>query len=306
MISPKISKNIQERLKQMNDEVIQSKKNIRNMWIGIAIFSIILLPICYLNQAMIFFIIVVVIAGFIGGGVQNSIIGNKKNTFKTQIVSSLVNQDEELGISYEPQAHITWQEFRYSGIFNSQIDRFKGEDLFTGTRGKTKFKFSEILAEEKHERTDSKGHTSTYYETIFEGIFFVAEFNKKLKGFTRVVEGSDGFFEKLFNGKHKAVLENPRFEKIYNTYSDDQVEARYILTPDMMERILKLKDLFNTKIYYSFRDQFIFIAIHSHQDRFELNTGLPVDEQQVDRIFKEIESVLQVIDILALNTRIWG
>jgi len=306
MISPKITKEIQARLTQMNDEVVQARKQVKNIWIGVVIFSIVLLPIFYLNQAMILFIFVAVLAGIIGGGMHHHIIGKKKNLFKTQIISSLINQDENLGMTYAPQNHITPREFEYSDIFNNQIDRFNGEDLFTGLRGKTQFKFSEVFAEERHQRTDSKGHSTTYYETVFQGIFFVAEFNKKLKGFTKVVEGSDGFFEKLFSGKSKVVLENPNFEKIYNTYGNNQVEARYILTPDMMEKMLKLKEIFKTEIDYSFKENFIFVAIHSSKNKFELNTKQPVDKQQVNRIFDEIENVLQVIDVLALNVRIWG
>ena len=36
-------------------------------------------------------------------------------------------------------------------------------------------------------------------------------------------------------------LENPDFEKTFDVYSTDQIEARYLLSPSMMERLLALE-----------------------------------------------------------------
>ena len=133
----------------------------------------------------------------------------------------------------------------------------------------------------------------------------MADFNKHFNGLTRVVEGGDGFFEKLFAGKSKVSLENPTFEKIFNTYSNDQAEARYILTPKMMEQILLIKEKWNSSVALSFRDNHVFIAITSYYNLFEPNMKQTFDLAHVDRIFEEIDSCLELIDILDLNTRIW-
>ena len=94
---------------------------------------------------------------------------------------------------------------------------------------------------EKHTSIDSKGNPKTTYSTIFQGVFMIADFNKKLKYYTKVIESSGDFFAKIFYNRTKVELENPVFEKIFNTYSKNQIEARYILSPAMMERILEFR-----------------------------------------------------------------
>ena len=177
--------------------------------------------------------------------------------------------------------------------------------MFYGLRGKTNYKFSEVHVEERRTTTDSKGRTKTHYVTIFKGIFMIADFNKHLTTTTRVIRGGDNFFEKLFAGKSKVTLENPTFENIFNTYSSDQVEARYILSPAMMERILELKELFNSNINLSFTGNHVYLAISKSKNHFEPKLGKKIDINQLERIYQEIEACLKIIDTLDLNTRIW-
>jgi hypothetical protein len=305
MIEPKIGKEVQQQLDEIHANVVKSKKQIKTLWSVLAGLAIVLFALGYfIGNPLYFFGI---FAGLIAGGGIHSYLSSKSRAgFKANIITKVINEDEDLGIQYFYDQSISVVEFEASKIFQRHVDRYSGEDLFVGTWGKTKFKFSEVDAEEKHERTNAQGHSSTHYETIFKGVIFIAEFHKNLKGITRVKEGKDGFFEKLFAGKSKVNLENPVFEKIYNTYSDNQVEARYILTPDMMERMLKLREKFNSKVEFSFLNNLVFIAIHSNKDKFELDRKKQVDKAQIKRVFAEIDSFVQIIDMLNLNLRIWG
>ena len=305
MIEPKISQEIEKQLEEIQTKVRKANKQSKYIWIGYIFFAIITLLLGYFSDSIGYYF-ASGLGGF-GAFSANSYLKNKaKAGFKINIIKKLINDDPSLGITYYPNQSITVTEFEASKIFNNYVDRYQGEDLFEGKRDKTVFKFSELKAEEEHETTDSQGHRKTSYSTIFEGVMFIAEFNKKLKGITRVKQGNDGFFEKLFAGKSKVNLENIDFEKVYNTYSTDQVEARYILTPNMMERILKLKEKFNTKVEFSFLHNLVFIVIHFNRDKFELDREKPVDHEQIKRIFAEIDSFIEIIDILNLNMRIWG
>jgi hypothetical protein len=52
-----------------------------------------------------------------------------------------------------------------------------------------------------------------------------------------------------FPAERKLIrLEDPRFEKEFCVYGEDQVEARYILTPSLMERILAFKNKWNKDV----------------------------------------------------------
>ncbi len=63
--------------------------------------------------------------------------------------------------------------------------------------------------------------------------------------------------------------ENPDFEKTFDVYSTDQIEARYLLSPSMMERLFALDREFNKNITISFRDSNILIAIPESRNHFE-------------------------------------
>ena len=305
MIEPKITKEVQQQLDEIHANVVKAKKQIKTVWYAVAGLTVVLFALGYFSANPFFFF--AIFAGLIGGSIAHSHLNSKSNArFKADIITKVINEDKALGIQYFYDQSISVAEFEASKIFQRYVDKYSGEDLFVGAWGKTKFKFSEIEAEEKNEHTDAQGHKSTDYETIFEGIMFIAEFHKNLKGITRVIEGKDGFFEKLFAGNTKVNLENPAFEKIYNTYSDNQVEARYILTPDMMERMLKLREKFKSKVEFSFLNNLVFIAIHSNKDKFELDRKKPVDKTQIKRVFAEIDSFIQIIDMLNLNLHIWG
>lgn len=183
----------------------------------------------------------------------------------------------------------------------NEVDRYSSEDEFRGTHGKTKFRFSEVHVEQ--ESSNSDGGSS--YTTIFQGVFMIADFNKSLNGKTRVIQASDNFFKKIVNRKTQVALEYPDFEKVFNTYSDDQIEARYILSTAMMERILNLQAKWREELRISFIRDHVFIAINHKQNLFEPNMKQEINHLQLRRIHEEVEMCLEIIDALDLNTRIW-
>jgi hypothetical protein len=48
------------------------------------------------------------------------------------------------------------------------------------------------------------------------------------------------FLVKYFLSKDRVKLENQEFEKIFDVQSKDEVEARRLLTPKMMEKLVEL------------------------------------------------------------------
>ena len=128
-------------------------------------------------------------------------------------------------------------------------DREKFEDQVSRVqRNDTPFEFFEAHLEEKRTTTDGKGRTRTTWVTVFKGQCLVVKFHKQFKGVTKVYRdaGALNFFKKLGQmGKGQRVkLEDPVFEKAFEVYSTDQIEARFILTPDFMERLIGLERTF--------------------------------------------------------------
>lgn len=158
----------------------------------------------------------------------------------------------EFGMAYQlnPAQPAAINSFRSLGLVPGW-DRSKYEDRLAGKRNDTPFEFFEAHLEEKRTTTDGKGRTRTTWVTVFRGQCLVVNFHKQFNGVTKVFrdKGMFNIFGKLAQmGKSEKVkLEDPVFEKAFEVYSTDQIEARFLLTPDFMERLVGLERAFKGK-----------------------------------------------------------
>jgi Protein of unknown function (DUF3137) len=156
----------------------------------------------------------------------------------------------EFGMTYElaPAAPADILRLRDLGLVPSW-DRATFEDKLSGQRQNAPFEFFEAHLEDERRTTDSRGNTRREWVTVFRGQCLVARFPKPFNGVTKVERdhGAMNFFAKLGQGMPKVKLEDPLFEKAFEVYGTDQIEARFILTPDFMERLLKLEKTFEGK-----------------------------------------------------------
>jgi hypothetical protein len=128
-------------------------------------------------------------------------------------------------------------------------DRAKYEDKLTGARGDAPFEFFEAHLEEKRTTTDGKGRTRTTWVTVFKGQCLAVKFHKEFNGVTKVYRdmGAFNWLTKFGVKEPRVRLEDPVFEKAFEVYGSDQVEARFLLTPDFMERLVGLERTFQGK-----------------------------------------------------------
>ena len=86
------------------------------------------------------------------------------------------------------------------------------------------------------------------------------------------------------------------------------MKARYILTTAFMERMLKVKTAYKAKsLEFSFFDNKLLIAVKTKKDMFE-STSLfknTTNRKLINQTFEQFASILEIIDILKLNQRIW-
>jgi hypothetical protein len=143
---------------------------------------------------------------------------------------------------------------------------------------------------------------------IFKGLFFVADFNKHFRGKTFVLSNDAGAkLQALHKAKGQSVqLEDPDFKKLFVAYSNDQVEARYILSTTLMERLVNFRRKAKRKIQISFVDSLIYVAIAYDEDLFEpkLFTSM-LDLRPLQEYFEIMQLMLGIVDDLNLNQRIW-
>lgn len=102
----------------------------------------------------------------------------------------------------------------------------------------------------------------------------------------------------------KVKLEDLTFDKKYNVYSEDQIEARYLITTAFMERLKNFQTAFGTKnIKCSFFNDKVMFAISTDKDIFEIgNIFEPLTrKKQINRFYDEISSLYNMIDYFKLT-----
>jgi len=229
--------------------------------------------------------------------------------FKTRIIGKLVKFLDE-NLNYIPHGCIPKSKFVASEIFKTRPNRYKGDDLVRGKLGATEIEFSELNA--VYESGSGKNRSR---RTVFKGLFFIADFNKNFT--CRVVVLPDTA-EKLFGGFGKLLqswnlardelikLEDPRFERYFVVYGNDQIQARYILSTSLMERIADFREKTGRRIYLSFVGSKVFVAVPYTKNLFEPKIFRSVlDFDTVQEYFEDLQLAAGIVDDLNLNTRIW-
>lgn len=108
-------------------------------------------------------------------------------------------------------------------------DRAEIDDAIAGRYAGYELRLSEIALERKSGKNSS---------TVFNGLLLVLAVDTPFLGTTLVLDKS----RPAPSGLMPVRLEDPRFASIYDVYGNDQVEARAVLTPAVMERLLSMAD----------------------------------------------------------------
>ena len=246
--------------------------------------------------------IVVFLAGMAAFGVYTwgqAPIMRMKARSKTLIVTPIA---AEMGLGYtpdcgpQPLASVMQKHRLLPGW-----DRSKFEDRLEGKRGEVDFEFFEAHLEQKRQ-TSSRNGTRTTWVTVFRGQCLRFDFHKAFYGHTLVTRDA-GIFNALSaigGGLKRARLESPEFEKAFEVHTTDQVEARYLLTPDVMQRLLDLEATFKgKKLRCAFDGGQLFLAMEGG-DLFEPGSmRKPLDDpSRVRELVQDFSALFNLIDTL--------
>jgi hypothetical protein len=230
-------------------------------------------------------------------------------SFKEKLIWSIVKFIDDK-LSYRHDYCVHENTFSYSNIFNESYTHYNGDDYVSGDIGKTSLEFSELHVS----RVEGSGKNRRTVQ-VFNGLFFIGDFHKNFNGETYVLTdtaeswfGSIGSKLQSMNMSRPSLvkLEDSEFEKCFVVYSSDQVEARYILSPSLMERILKLKSKLKCNVQMSFKSSKVFMSIPMSKNFLapSLFNSL-LESKQLDEYFSDLKLMIEIVEDLSLNTRIW-
>ncbi|MBO5038989.1 MAG: DUF3137 domain-containing protein [Alphaproteobacteria bacterium] len=99
----------------------------------------------------------------------------------------------------------------------------------------------------------------------------------------------------------EVLLEDVVFAKKWKVMGTDQVEARYVLTPALMERLLKVKKCFHgNKLDFAFYDNKLLIAVSTNKDMFETTFLLQkaASYHKVNEVVSQLFAVCSVANLI--------
>lgn len=232
-----------------------------------------------------------------------------REKFKCDVVSRIarfVNPE----LAYDHTRGIPQPVFDSARLFKKP-NRYRTEDLFYGLIGETKIEFAEISAK----RQTGYGKNKTV-KVLFSGVFFVADFNKNFTGNMVVVpdkaEAALGWVgQKLqemnvFRAGDLVALEDAEFEKLFAVYATDQQQARYILTPAFMRRMVDFRKRTDSKYHLAFINSKMYLAFPA-DDKWEPNVYSSIKCHSLyEEFYNDIAFFVNLVDHFNLNLRIWG
>ena len=231
-----------------------------------------------------------------------------RSAFKTEVLSR-VFEFVLPGVDYRPGSHIGSEHVERSGLFPESWNRDSGEDYVAGRLGETDFWFSELRLV-KEGRKDEE-------TVVFRGLFFIADFHKSFRGRTYLlpdlaervlgVLGRSLQAFPRFDGTELVELEDPDFEKRFVCHATDPVEARYVLSTSLVQRLLALAERASGPLRVSFVDECMYLALPLARDLLPAAFfGSAVHEDAMLGWVRELFTVVGLVEELGLNTRIWS
>ncbi|MGE7469455.1 DUF3137 domain-containing protein [Bosea sp. NPDC003192] len=152
--------------------------------------------------------------------------GRYAKTFKRELMPLLLRHRGEL--RYVEGAVPAVGDLAARGLL-PRHDRAAIDDAIAGRYAGYELRLSEIELEREGGKNDT---------TVFQGLLLTLAVDSPFLGTTIVLDQSRA----APSGLMPVRLEDPRFASIYDVYGNDQVEARTVLTPAVMERLLSMAD----------------------------------------------------------------
>jgi len=244
----------------------------------------------------------------IGMGIM-AICAGKGAMIRQAVVTSLKTQmnttlARTLGISYSAAASFG-EEFELACRFDllSSYTRRTCQDLWQGDLGGTRFNLYEATLIER--RGSGKNARDV---TVFSGVILKMHFARDFHGVTLIERqrmrlalfGDSQTKDGIRLERVKMV--DPRFEKAFDVYGSDAVEARYLVHPAYCERLIALEDKFEGKKLKALFHKGDVIVTMESDDLFESGSLDPRRDREL--LARTIEQFRAMADMItSLNER---
>lgn len=243
--------------------------------------------------------LIFLLLSFVGGYQLSKNTQALKTILGDNIISGVLKEALGDAVEYNPMGRVN----PGSMVFPFPYSRTDGSDHIKAVYKGLNIELSDIELINEKETTDEEGNTERSRTTFFKGQWLICDFGKELAGEVYVSERSRKDRTIM---KSDVTMENEAFKKRFCVKAEIPQEAYYILTPHMMEYIIKMADKSGGTVYMSFlRDGKLHIAVKTGRDFFELGKSEANVEGLRQKFLGELRWFTDIIDTLRVEDSLY-
>ena len=222
-------------------------------------------------------------------------IGKFKADFKPKIVQMILDFNKH-DMTYSHKAFIPKEKFLQSRFFSTKAPYYKGEDYIAGTIGKQHFELCELDV-----RENSKVIGSLI--PVFRGIFFRAKTANEFEGEIVIIPKTE---RPYLTRTIKALIRRnnwtkhvkyPGFDEKFITYVSQDARAGDIIHESFFGVLYEFATKINKKVYVSFADNHMYIAIWEPKDILEPHIlRSNVSFKLVNEFYEDLYNIVSVVE----------
>ena len=281
------------------NEIVQKLEKLRKQRLlyGKIILACILIniPLLMFGSGIIFIVGIIVLIGgvVIFANLSGKVTEEYKKLYKENFVISILEEKFD-DVIYDYKRGLEKNYVEQFGL-TSMGNRFSSEDYIKGSYKGIGFEQSEVRIEHKGRNDD----TASIY---FRGRMIAFDF--QFKDVKSVQAFSDNFphrgTPKINYSMKKVQMENVDFNKKFDVLAADEVEAFYVMTPQLMEKVDCLKEKYEN-VALNFQGNKLYIGIWSGVDAFDGDISRPInyyDEKAT--IMSDVRVITDIIEVLGM------
>ena len=195
-----------------------------------------------------------------------------------------------------------------SRLVPERFDRAVSSDEVSGKLGATAFRFAEFDLQSVNEKKETR--------SVLKGVIFEADANKHFRSplfaLPDATEAHLGMIGRAWQSLQGRAygrlihLEDAEFERHFKVYGSDPVEARYLLSPALMRRLVRIRENYGCAVRVGFVDGKIHVVLELDKDFFTIPSLEGLDAQHLERWARELHVLAGLVEELDLNTRVWS
>lgn len=226
------------------------------------------------------------------GKILKNITKEYKKLYKENFVVKVL-KDKLDDVKYDYERGLEERYVRRFGI-SKMGNRYESEDYLKASYKGIEFEQADVSISNKND------DTTTVY---FKGRMFAFDFPYKSVSSVQIFTKGfpfQGTPMENYNMK-KIKMESENFNKLFDVKSANEMEAFYVLTPQMMEKIEIIKQKYN-HVGLNFQNNKLFLGIWTVVDTFDGDPKRKINYLgEKEAILKEVEVITDIIDALDLT-----